>query len=150
MGGGEGVGSLSKIVNELFAEFSSRGLNVTICVVCGRNEKLQKDLATRDWGKLLSKEERYRRFFRRGRRNQILQSGPDGRSTVPDLPPRGIVDVVGLGFVTNMADYMVAADVLVTKAGPGSIAEAAAVGLPVMLTRYVNLAPQIMRPHPFV
>jgi len=34
-----------------------------------------------------------------------------------------------------MAEYMVAADVLVSKAGPGTIAEAAAVGLPVMLSR---------------
>jgi 1,2-diacylglycerol 3-beta-galactosyltransferase len=45
------------------------------------------------------------------------------------------VDVVGLGFMTNMPEYMVAADILVTKAGPGTIAEAAAVGLPIMMTR---------------
>ena len=32
---------------------------------------------------------------------------------------------------------MVAADVLVTKAGPGTIAEAAALGLPVLLTSYL-------------
>jgi 1,2-diacylglycerol 3-beta-galactosyltransferase len=32
---------------------------------------------------------------------------------------------------------MVAADVLVTKAGPGTIAEAAAVGLPIMLTSFL-------------
>jgi hypothetical protein len=51
---------------------------------------------------------------------------------------KGKVDVVGLGFVTNMAEYMAASDVLVTKAGPGTIAEAAAVGLPVFLTRYVG------------
>mmetsp|Transcript_448 Transcript_448/g.1087 ORF Transcript_448/g.1087 Transcript_448/m.1087 type:complete len:125 (+) Transcript_448:101-475(+) len=36
-----------------------------------------------------------------------------------------------------MAHYMVAADVLVTKAGPGTISEAAAVGLPVMLTSFL-------------
>ena len=47
------------------------------------------------------------------------------------------MDVVPLGFVTNMAEYMVASDVLVSKAGPGTIAEAAAVGLPVMMTRLV-------------
>jgi len=49
----------------------------------------------------------------------------------------GRVDVIGLGFVTNMAEYMAASDVLVTKAGPGTIAEAAAVGLPVMLTSFL-------------
>lgn len=57
-------------------------------------------------------------------------------SAEPSSP--GNVDVVPLGFVTDMAAHMAAADVLVTKAGPGSIAEAAAVGLPVMLTRYVT------------
>ena len=51
--------------------------------------------------------------------------------------PSGNVSVMGLGFVTNMAEYMVAADVLVSKAGPGTIAEAAAVSLPVMLTSFL-------------
>lgn len=36
-----------------------------------------------------------------------------------------------------MAEVMVAADVLVSKAGPGTIAEAAAVGLPVMITSFL-------------
>ena len=45
--------------------------------------------------------------------------------------------MIPLGFVSNMAEYMVAADVLVSKAGPGTIAEAAAVGLPVMVTSYL-------------
>eukprot|EP01083_Nonionella_stella_P030929 84761_1 len=36
-----------------------------------------------------------------------------------------------------MADYMVAADVLVSKAGPGTIAEAASLSLPVMLTSFL-------------
>jgi len=49
----------------------------------------------------------------------------------------GQVDVVGLGFVNDMAKYMVASDVLVTKAGPGTIAEAAALGLPMMLTSFL-------------
>ena len=47
------------------------------------------------------------------------------------------VKVMGLGFITNMAEYMVAADVLVSKAGPGTIAEAAALSLPVMLTSFL-------------
>lgn len=49
----------------------------------------------------------------------------------------GVVTVVGLGFVDRMAEYMVAAHILVTKAGPGTIAEAAALGLPVLLTSYL-------------
>jgi 1,2-diacylglycerol 3-beta-galactosyltransferase len=58
---------------------------------------------------------------------------PEGEEPVK----KAKVDVVGLGFVTRMAEYMVAADVLVSKAGPGTIAEAAAVGLPVMLTSFL-------------
>merc|ERR1712087_299011 len=49
----------------------------------------------------------------------------------------GQVKVMGLGFVTKMAEYMVAADVLVSKAGPGTISEAAALSLPVLLTSYL-------------
>lgn len=51
--------------------------------------------------------------------------------------PQAKVTVVGLGFVNNMAEYMVASDILLTKAGPGTISEAAALSLPVMLTSYL-------------
>jgi 1,2-diacylglycerol 3-beta-galactosyltransferase len=39
-----------------------------------------------------------------------------------------------LGFVENMPDLMRAADVIVTKAGPGTIMEALSCGLPIVLT----------------
>jgi len=52
-------------------------------------------------------------------------------------PKRANVTVIGLGFVTKMAEYMVAADILVSKAGPGTIAEAASLSLPVMLTSFL-------------
>ena len=39
-----------------------------------------------------------------------------------------------LGFVNNMPDLMRAADVIVTKAGPGTIMEALSRGLPIILT----------------
>lgn len=42
-----------------------------------------------------------------------------------------------LGFVHNMPELMRAADVVATKAGPGSISEAMACGLPVILTGYI-------------
>ena len=42
-----------------------------------------------------------------------------------------------LGFVSNMADWIRSADVLVTKAGPGAIAEAACSGAPMLLTGHV-------------
>lgn len=54
----------------------------------------------------------------------------------------GIVDATGRpipvhGFVDNMADWMRAADLVVTKAGPGTIVEALCSGLPMLLTWYV-------------
>merc|ERR1719291_1031261 len=42
-----------------------------------------------------------------------------------------------LGFVPNVDQYMSAADCLVTKAGPGSIAEAMIKGLPCLLTSFI-------------
>ena len=47
------------------------------------------------------------------------------------------VSVRVLGFVDNMEDYMTAADLLVTKAGPGTIAEATIVGLPCVLNSFL-------------
>ena len=43
-----------------------------------------------------------------------------------------------LGFIDNVADYMRAADVLLSKAGPGAIAEAFACGLPIVLFEYIS------------
>eukprot|EP00980_Cylindrotheca_fusiformis_P012685 scaffold3103_cov136-Cylindrotheca_fusiformis.AAC.23 len=138
MGGGEGVGSLSEIVDEMFIKLTQQGVNATICVVCGRNEVLKERLATRDWDALLhdtveAKPAKRRGLFRFLRRRKKTEQ--DVEMVDPDS--RGHVDVVGLGYVTNMPDYMVAADVLVSKAGPGTIAEAASIGLPIMLTSFL-------------
>ena len=46
-------------------------------------------------------------------------------------------NMVVRGFVSNMDEYMRAADVLVTKAGPGTIAEACICGLPCLLFAYL-------------
>lgn len=152
MGGGEGVGSLSDIVNELYAKLRTQGVDATICVVCGRNEKLKTDLETRCWDTVVSQslqsyESLKSRFFNKiltlhAHRSRRIQLALDKAAVkaargndVADMP--GNVDVVPLGFVTEMAKYMVAADVLVSKAGPGTIAEAAAVGLPVMVTSHL-------------
>lgn len=41
------------------------------------------------------------------------------------------------GFVNNMAEYMTACDCIITKAGPGTIAEALICGLPILLNGYI-------------
>ena len=45
--------------------------------------------------------------------------------------------VVVNGFVTNMAEWMSASDTIVTKAGPGTIAESLICGLPVLLNGFI-------------
>jgi len=247
MGGGEGVGSLSNIVNSLYMEFIQKGIDALILVVCGRNEKLKTDLEERDWDDVIvqltaekvrqsrtlssfsfsncvtsstgappaskdvaisssgcmdgSVTQQIKRILSTSSlKNDNALSGvvaeddeendgtvnsvgcggsrvsgvsrgssplgnlfpmvevdddrdeestlADGSVTVlgsvgedeADIAPtndKASVTVVGLGFVTKMADYMVAADVLVSKAGPGTIAEAASLSLPVMLTSFL-------------
>lgn len=223
MGGGEGVGSLSSIVESLYAELVTAGIDATILVICGRNEKLKRELEDKDWSEVTRESEEFRKvaltscwaytpaassaaagcfesnYVTMNIRkilstssltvdNAIAAPLPDSDSdndsepeTVPELAPvddngdpsannivvpavsladsmnddgircstrsvrisnigldlPGRVNVVGLGFITNMAEYMVAADILITKAGPGTIAEAASVGLPVMLTSFL-------------
>ena len=41
------------------------------------------------------------------------------------------------GFVDNMPDWMAACDCIVTKAGPGTIAEALICGLPIVLSGFI-------------
>jgi 1,2-diacylglycerol 3-beta-galactosyltransferase len=47
------------------------------------------------------------------------------------------IPVVVKGFVTNMPDWMSAADLIITKAGPGTIMEALACGLPILLSGFL-------------
>jgi 1,2-diacylglycerol 3-beta-galactosyltransferase len=49
----------------------------------------------------------------------------------------GSVHVQVEGFVSRMSEFMAAADCIVTKAGPGTIAEASICGLPVMLSGHL-------------
>jgi len=96
---------------------------------------LRQELNNKDWDKLLTKGQKTSRRQRFSKKNDVSLQQTSGNAI--EEHASGSVDVVGLGFVTRMAEYMVAADVLVSKAGPGTIAEAASLGLPVMLTRYV-------------
>ncbi|EED88597.1 monogalactosyldiacylglycerol synthase, partial [Thalassiosira pseudonana CCMP1335] len=101
MGGGEGCGRLSHIVDALYLQFVERSIPAVILVVCGRNDVLKESLAKRDWEEL---------------RTRYMLARHKG---------------------ADFDKYMVAADVLVSKAGPGTIAEAASLSLPVMLTSFL-------------
>jgi 1,2-diacylglycerol 3-beta-galactosyltransferase len=47
------------------------------------------------------------------------------------------IPVCIVGYASNIWDWMAASDLIVTKAGPGTIAEACALGLPMILTGYI-------------
>ena len=47
------------------------------------------------------------------------------------------LNVVVKGFVTNMEEWMSASDAIITKAGPGTIAEALICGLPILLNSFI-------------
>lgn len=63
-----------------------------------------------------------------GRNRTLQQRARDQRWRVP---------MTVVGYVENMADWLAAADLLITKAGPGTLAEAACLGVPVLMTGYV-------------
>jgi 1,2-diacylglycerol 3-beta-galactosyltransferase len=65
-----------------------------------------------------------------GRNRRLREALDELRAEYPD---RLTVN----GFVDNMADWLRSADVLVSKAGPGTIAEATCCGVPLMLTSHV-------------
>jgi 1,2-diacylglycerol 3-beta-galactosyltransferase len=89
VGGGEGMGPLE----EMAIALDDSGLDLSLAVVCGRNQHLKERLEQRPWR----------------------------------------VPIHIYGFVTQMPQFMQAADILVTKAGPGTISEAFIAGLPMVL-----------------
>ena len=62
-------------------------------------------------------------------RNRELQQ----RLAAKDWP----LPVQVTGYVENMADWLAATDLLITKAGPGTLAEAACLGVPTLITEYI-------------
>jgi 1,2-diacylglycerol 3-beta-galactosyltransferase len=89
VGGGEGMGPLAQTARAI----GESGLDLSLVVVAGRNERLKNSLQAMNWN----------------------------------------IPAFIYGFTREMPDFMRAADVLVTKAGPGTIAEALAAHLPLIL-----------------
>jgi 1,2-diacylglycerol 3-beta-galactosyltransferase len=89
VGGGEGMGPLAKMAQAI----DTSGLDVTLVIVCGRNQRLKATLEACTW------------------ENPTLI----------------------YGFTRDMPDFMRASDFIVTKAGPGTIAEALNAELPIIL-----------------
>jgi UDP-N-acetylglucosamine:LPS N-acetylglucosamine transferase len=92
MSGGEGVGNMSAIAEELLEHF-----NCTVSIIAGRNEKLKLDLEA-------SLKERF------GDSAKIY------------------------GFVKNIQDLMLEADIAITRGSPNVMFEAIATNLPIIIT----------------
>jgi len=119
-GGGEGMGTLELTCDAVQEQLRNAPNGAQVVVICGRNKALVDKLKSKP--------------------------GYDARD--PKVPPRDSAPLTGppppsssskgcrvypLGFVNNMDEWMAASDVIVTKAGPGTIAEALCVGLPLIL-----------------
>lgn len=91
VGGGDGMGPLAQTARAI----AESGLDVSLVVVAGRNERLRKGLE--------------------------------------EMKARWRIPTQVYGFTRDMPDFMRAADVLVTKAGPGTIAEALNAHLPIIM-----------------
>lgn len=89
VGGGDGMGPLGKTAIAV----DDSNLNLSLVIVAGRNQKLKKNLESRQWNH----------------------------------------PAIIYGFTQDMPDFMRAADFIVTKAGPGTIAEALNAHLPIIL-----------------
>lgn len=89
VGGGDGMGPLAQTARAI----GESGLDVSLVVVAGRNERLKNSLQKMNWS----------------------------------------IPAFIYGFTRDLPDFMRAADVLVTKAGPGTIAESLAAHLPLIL-----------------
>ena len=89
VGGGDGMGPIKETAEAI----ANSGLYLGLVIVAGRNEKLQAELETTDFG----------------------------------------IPTFVYGFTKELPDFMRASDVLITKAGPGTIAEALAAHLPLIL-----------------
>mmetsp|Transcript_713 Transcript_713/g.1147 ORF Transcript_713/g.1147 Transcript_713/m.1147 type:complete len:475 (+) Transcript_713:233-1657(+) len=118
MGGGDGMGKLKEIVLNLGKQLEDQSANVHMVVVCGRNAALEKKLVSNKWGPETVMRPQH-------------EDGTKLTEENADSDKKVFLSI--LGFVKNMEEWMIAADILVTKAGPGTIAEAAVCGLPCML-----------------
>ena len=103
VGGGDGIGSLTAIVDATAARLAAECPGeAQVVALCGRNGKVREQLEAR-----------------------AASGAWDG------------VDVAVRGFTSEISAYMECADALITKAGPGTIAEAATRALPTMLSSFL-------------
>mmetsp|Transcript_34952 Transcript_34952/g.35155 ORF Transcript_34952/g.35155 Transcript_34952/m.35155 type:complete len:231 (-) Transcript_34952:236-928(-) len=115
VGGGDGMGGIVETAKCLGAKLAGGDDNdYQMVVVCGNNKVAQEELSKMNWS-----------------------SGEVGDGTDIAGGRRKGINVVINGFVDNMDEWMRSCDVIVTKAGPGTIAEASICGLPCMMSSFL-------------
>ncbi len=143
-GGAEGSGGLRRRAAAIVRHVEG----VDVAVICGRNKTLKRRVT-----RLAHRTERRAARGTAGQAGARAGRGPDTRPgrrlssralsrRLPRIARRRVVrpgssSLAVHGFVGNMADWLRCADVVVGKAGPGTIAEATCCGAPLVLTSFV-------------
>jgi hypothetical protein len=125
VGGGEGMGKLEQTVDEIAAQMGPQcqvGLGRAACLQGQTEGGRAAPTASPS-----SPETRPVQVVVVCGRNATLLEKLRAKGS-----PNGLV-LRAAGFVDNLHEWMAAADVIVTKAGPGTIAEALISGLPILL-----------------
>jgi 1,2-diacylglycerol 3-beta-galactosyltransferase len=143
MGGAEGVGPMVEIVREVVRS----NLPLQLVVISGRNQRLRRrlqEMQGQDSGDASAEADKPRLSgvnslpLRAPGFSPGYPPHPGARGLDPAAPRRPRAPQVRiLGFVDNVADWMGAADILVTKAGPTTLCEALATGLPMIISGYL-------------
>jgi UDP-N-acetylglucosamine:LPS N-acetylglucosamine transferase len=155
--GGEGMGPVEKTCSAIAR---ASGASLQLVVVTGRNAKLAERLRLRQWpegmhvavqvsslylaecSKAVHKPDQAERPVSCPYLAECFKAVdmPDeAQEPAPCLP---FTNKLGCchalqGFVHNMEEWMHACDVIITKAGPGTIAESFICGLPVLLNGFI-------------
>jgi len=127
VGGGDGVGGLTKLAKSIAKEFDEDDADQ-------KKKPLLRRLATR-----LPKRRQKKRRESEVPASLVVVCGKNeaAKAELEEFDWPANVQATVLGFVKNMDEYMAAADLLVSKAGPGTIAEASTRGLPTLLSSYL-------------
>ena len=143
-GGAEGSGGLRRRAAAIVQHVEG----VDVAVICGRNKSLKRRVT-----RLARRTERRAVRGTAGQSGGRAGRGPDARpgrrlgsrvlsrrlrrTARRRAVPPGSSSLAVHGFVGNMADWLRCADLVVGKAGPGTIAEATCCGAPLVLTSFV-------------
>lgn len=140
VGGGEGMGQMEDTAKALVAALTNKPDlgEIQVVVVCGNNQDLRKKLAKdTKWpaGTVVKPAEDAAvpaaGSGAAAASGEAKTEAQEGAGTAVEGEQKVALSV--LGFVTDMERWMLASDIVVTKAGPGAIAEAAATATPIML-----------------